>query len=154
MADLLVEAKQAVEAAGTDGITPGRLRSLRARYTRTLNLGYAANPEPASGRKRNALERESWNLLRRLDTQRADVQRHWTNPAVAFDNNQAERDVRMVKLQQKISGCFRTLADARSFCAVRSYLQTAAKHSVGQLDALIRLFNGQPWMPPPTATGP
>lgn len=72
------------------------------------------------------------------------MQRHWTHRAVAFDNNQAERDVRMVKLQQKISGCFRTIAGARAFCAVRSYLQTAAKHSVGHLDALTRLFNGRP----------
>ncbi len=154
MADLLVEAKRAVEAAGAEGLDRRRLRALRARYTRTLNLGYAANPEPASGRKRDAIERESWNLLRRLDTQRTDVQRHWTNPAVPFDNNQAERDVRMVKLQQKISGCFRTLAGARAFCAVRSYLQTAAKHGVGQLDALTRLFNGDPWMPEPARAGP
>ncbi|MGH2804055.1 MAG: IS66 family transposase [Thermoleophilaceae bacterium] len=154
MADLLVQAKRAVDAAGNDGLDRRQLRSLRARYTRILTIGCAANPEPAPGRKRNALERESWNLLRRLDTQRHDVQRHWTNPAVAFDNNQAERDVRMVKLQQKISGCFRTLAGARAFCAVRSYLQTAAKHGVGQLDALTRLFNGHPWMPPSTAAGP
>lgn len=154
MADLLVEAKQAVEAAGAEGLTRRQLRSLRARYTRILNIGYAANPEPASGRKRNAVERESWNLLRRLDAQRAEVQRHWTNPAVSFDNNQAERDVRMIKLQQKISGCFRTVAGARAFCAVRSYLQTAAKHGVGQLDALTQLFNGNPWMPQPARAGP
>lgn len=154
MADLLVEVKHAVATAGDEGLTRRQLKTFRARYTRTLNIGYSANPEPASGRKRDSLERESWNLLRRLDTQRADVQRHWSDPAVAFDNNQAERDVRMVKLQQKISGCFRTLAGARAFCAVRSYLQTAAKHSVGHLDALTRLFNGDPWMPPPTAAGP
>ncbi len=154
MADLLVEAKRAVDAAGSTGLDRAQLRSLRGRYTRILNIGHAANPEPTDGAKRNALQRESWNLLRRLDAQRADVQRHWTNPAVAFDNNQAERDVRMVKLQQKISGCFRTLAGARAFCAVRSYLQTAAKHGVGQLDALTRLFNGNPWMPPPVAACP
>jgi len=154
MADLLVEAKATVESAGTDGLSAGQLRSLRGRYTRILNLGLAANPEPADGRKRDALQRESWNLLRRLDAQRADVQRHWTTTAVPFDNNRAERDVRMVKLQQKISGCFRTTAGARAFCAVRSYLQTAAKHRVGHLDALTQLFNGNPWMPPPAAAGP
>jgi len=145
-ADLLVEVKRAVEAAGADGLEPNRLKAFRARYTRILNQGHAANPEPAHG-KRNAVEREAWNLLRRLDTGRGEVQRYWANPAVSFDNNQAERDVRMVKLQQKISGCFRTFAGARAFCAVRSYLQTAAKHGVGQLDALTRLFNGDPWMP-------
>ena len=147
MADLLVEAKHAVETAGPDGLDPRQLANLRRRYTRIITAGRAANPDPAS-RKRNSLERESYNLLRRFDLQRADICRHWTNPAIPFDNNQAERGVRMVKLQQKISGCFRTPAGARAFCAVRSYIQTANKHGVSLLEALTRLFNGDPWIPP------
>lgn len=150
MADLLVEAKRAVEAAGPDGLNARQLRTLRGRYTRIVNAGRAANPEPAA-RKRNSLERESSNLLRRFDLQRADICRHWTSPAVPFDNNEAERGVRMVKLQQKISGCFRTPAGARAFCAVRSYIQTANKHGIGLLDVLTRLFNGDPWIPPAPA---
>ncbi len=66
-----------------------------------------------------------------------------------FDNNQAERDLRMAKLQQKISGCFRTLAGAKAFCAVRSYLQTAQKHRLQGMDVLVQLFTGNPWSPPP-----
>ena len=62
-----------------------------------------------------------------------------------FDNNQAERDLRMAKLQQKISGCFRTLAAAKAFCAVRSYLQTAQKHGLEGMDVLVPLFAGDPW---------
>jgi transposase len=53
----------------------------------------------------------------------------------------------MLKLQQKISGCFRTLEGARAFCALRSYIQTAIKQGVNVLDALRRLFEGDPWMP-------
>jgi hypothetical protein len=81
--------------------------------------------------------------LRRLDNQRAEVQRHWNDAAVPFDNNQAERDLRMVKLQQKISGCFRTTVGAKAFCAVRSYLQTADKHGENLLDVLTRMFNAK-----------
>lgn len=60
----------------------------------------------------------------------------------------------MVKLQQKISGCFRTLAGAKAFCAVRSYLQTADKHGQPRLAALTQLFQGNAWMPAPAGPGP
>lgn len=149
MADLLVEVKGAVETAGIDGLTPAQLKGFRSRYTKVLTMAAAANPEPAAGGKRNTLETESNNLRKRFNLQRADIQRHWHTPGVAFTNNAAEQAIRMVKLQQKISGSFRTSAGARAFCAVRSYLQTAAKHGVNHLHALTRLFEGDPWMPPP-----
>jgi transposase len=66
-------------------------------------------------------------------------------------NNQAERDIRMVKLQQKISGCWRTLDGAQAFLTVRSSVATARKHGVNPLDALRRLFDGHPWLPLPAA---
>jgi transposase len=147
MADLLVAAKNAVEAAwdeGRSGMTKAELRLWRRRYNAILKAGYASVP---AVHRAGSYDRDAYNLLSRFDNSRAEIQRHWVDAAVSFDNNQAERDVRMVKLQQKISGCFRTVAGARAFCAVRSYLQTAAKHGVGQLDALNQLFNGTPWMP-------
>ena len=61
---------------------------------------------------------------------------------------------RMVKLQRKISGCFRTFTGAKAFCAVRSYLQTARKHGVDGLDVLVQLFKGTPWMPPRAVSPP
>jgi len=64
-----------------------------------------------------------------------------------FDNNQAERDLRMVKLQQKISGCWRTLAGAKAFLAIRSYVATARKHGMNPLAVLGQLFEGRPWLP-------
>lgn len=149
MADLLVEAKGAVEAAvaaGRSGLSRNELKSLRRRYSLLVKAGRAVNPDPV-GRKRDALERASYNLLRRFDTQRDDICRSWTDPRVPFDNNQAERDLRMVKLQQKISGCFRTPEGASAFCATRSYLQTAAKHRLNLLGVLKRLFTGDPWIP-------
>jgi hypothetical protein len=71
----------------------------------------------------------------------------WRIPA---DNNGSERDIRMIKLRQKISGCLRSLTGARQFCAIRSYLSTAAKHGISFFDALVVLTEGQPWMPEPT----
>ena len=62
-------------------------------------------------------------------------------------NNGCERDIRMIKLKQKVSGCLRTLARARQFCAIRSYLSTAAKHGLRFFGALVMLTEGRPWMP-------
>lgn len=64
-----------------------------------------------------------------------------------FDNNAAKREVRMSKLRIKVSGSMRSMAGAKAFCAIRSYLSTAAKHGIGQLSALARAATGTPWIP-------
>jgi Transposase IS66 family len=91
-------------------------------------------------------------LLARLDAHRDEVLRFLDDLRVPFTNNQAERDLRMVKLQQKISGCWRTLAGAEAFLALRSYLSTARKQGLNPLDVLHRLFNGNPWLPAPAGS--
>ena len=148
MADLLVEAKGAVEetlGSGRDGLNAYELMVLRSRYTKIVKRGLATLPEKHSP---GTADREAFNLLRRFELQRHEVTRYWSDARVSPDNNQAERDLRMVKLQQKISGCFRTVAGAKAFCAVRSYIHTGQKHGVEHLELLVRLFSGEPWMPP------
>ncbi len=149
MIALLVEAKHAVDAArdaGRDSLEDTVLHSIRTRYGQLIQKGWAANPEP-SGRRRAGHEKKAFNLLKRLDTQRADVLRFSSDFALSWDNNQAERDVRMVKVQQKISGTWRTLEGARHYCAIRSYISTMRKHGRPVLDGLRLLFEGGVWLP-------
>jgi transposase len=149
LAGLLVEAKHAVEdsrASGHDHLDATTLHSIRVRYGQLVAKGFSLNPAPEFG-KRSGYEKKAFNLLRRLDGQRADVLRFVTDFAVPFDNNQAERDIRMVKLQQKISGSWRTLDGARNFCAIRSYASTLRKQDHNVLAGLRQLFEGQAWIP-------
>jgi transposase len=97
-----------------------------------------------------ALMKKHHALARRLLDRQDDYLRFTRDFRVAPDNNATERDIRMAKLKQKVSGCLRTLTGARQFCAIRSYLSTAAKHGLSFFDALVMLAEGEPWMP--TAT--
>jgi transposase len=158
MAELLMDAKLVADRARAAGLQrpDDRARArLHARYERLLADGQAANPPlPTIGRRRGRARRSSAaNLLARLDTHHGEVLRSLDDCRVPFDNNQAERDLRMVKLQQKISGCWRTLAGAEAFLALRSYLATARKHGMNPLVVLCQLFAGRPWLPAP-APGP
>jgi len=104
----------------------------------------AERPEPdkKDPHQRGRLKRsKSRNLLLRLRNYEADVLRFLTDPRVQFTNNQGERDIRMSKVQQKISGCFRSMDDLYTFCLIRSYLSTCRKQGVGAgeaLDCLLR----------------
>jgi transposase/uncharacterized coiled-coil protein SlyX len=156
MAELLADAKTQADrarAAGAEQVDDGLRGRLWARYQRLLADGQAANPPPRprpGQRRRGRLHRSpAANLLGRLDRHRVEVLRFLDDLRVPFDNNQAERDLRMVKLQQKISGCWRTLDGARAFLTVRSYVSTARKHEVNPLHALRQLFQGSPWLPAP-----
>jgi transposase len=101
-----------------------------------------AGPPGAVGRRHRALARR---IRRRLD----DYLRFAVDPRVPFDNNPAERDIRMVKVKQKVSGCLRTLTGAQDFAAMRSYLSTAAKHGRRPFDVLTELTSGNVWIPAP-----
>lgn len=86
-------------------------------------------------------------LACRIRDRHDDYLRFSTDFRVPFDNNAAEREIRMVKLRQKVSGCARTLTGARQFTAIRSYLATATKHGITFLHALIQLTEGHAWLP-------
>jgi transposase len=152
MAELLVDGKLAADrarVAGAAGVDDQARARLHARYERLLADGLAANPPPpATGRRRGRMRRSpAAKLLARLDVHRDEVLWLLDDCRVPFDNNQAERDLRMVKLQQRISGYWRTLGGAEAFLALRSYLSTARKHGLNPLAALGLLFEGTPWLP-------
>jgi transposase len=127
---------------GQDAVDPAALAA-QTRLFRSAALAGTSQTAARSGplmKKHNALARR---LLDRQD----DYLRFTTDFRAPPDNNGTERDIRMAKLKQKVSGCLRTMTGARRFCAIRSYLSTAAKHGIGFFDALVMLTEGQPWMP-------
>jgi transposase len=119
-----------------------------ARYFRILALGYAAQPPPEPrppGKRGRMGQTEPKNLLDAL-LQRADqVLAFLDDLSIPFTNNQAERDLRMVKVQQKVSGTFRADSGITAFCRIRSYLSTMRKQARPLLAALSALFLGQPF---------
>ncbi|WP_435962066.1 IS66 family transposase [Immundisolibacter sp.] len=154
MIDLLVEINTTVTAAkagGHTGLGAEQLTQLRKRYQIVIAEGQHSHPAPPpTGKRGRPKLGTAGSLLRRLDIYRDDVLRFATDFAVPFDNNQAERDIRMIRLQQKISGTWRSEPGADAFLAVRSYLSTARKQRHDALDVLRDLFNGRPWLPAPT----
>jgi hypothetical protein len=156
MAELLVDVKLAgdwARAADMRQVDHDLRARLRVRYQRLLADGQRANPPPARGRRRGRARRSpAANLLARLEAHRDEVLRSLDDTRVPFDNNQSERDLRMVKLQQKISGCWRTLPGAEAFLTVRSYVATARKQGMNLLAALRQLFEGHPWLPAPAGS--
>lgn len=124
------------------------LTQLAARYDELITTGWTANPRPPPTGKRGAPRLgPTGSLLRRLDQRREEVLRFATDLTVPFTNNQAERDLRMAKLQMKISGCWRTTKGAETFANLRSYTSTIRKNGLPVLEALTKLLAGNPWLP-------
>jgi transposase len=139
---------------GATSLSATELASIRGAYDAIIAAGHLANPAPSpSGKRGRTKKTKAANLLGRLDLYADDVLRFATDFRVSFDNNEAERQVRMVKVQQKVSGGFRTKAGAAAWLAVRSYLATVMKNGVNPLGALQRLMMADPWMPPVAGSG-
>jgi transposase len=146
MQDLLLDMKRERET-GTP--SAARLRRLEDRYDAIIRDGLDAfpiQPRPPDHKGRFA-QHPVTNLLIRLRDYRDAVLAFLYHPEVPFDNNLAERDLRMMKVKQKISGCFRTWAGAEVFAAVRSYLATARKQGLSMLPAAYLAFAGNPFIP-------
>jgi len=100
-------------------------------------------PPPKNGKRGRTAKSKSRNLLERLQNFESDVLRFLDDPLVPFTNNQAENDLRMIKVQQKVSGCFRSMDGAETFCRIRSYITTCRKQDVTASEALRLLFQGK-----------
>jgi transposase len=144
-ADAIVTMQQLVAeaiATGADAIDPDALATQVHLYRSAAQLGItqtAARSDTVMN-KHNA-------LARRLIDRQDDYLRFTTDWRIPADNNGSERDIRMIKLRQKVSGCLRTLTGAKQFCAIRSYLSTATKHGQHFFDTLVMLAEGRPWLP-------
>jgi transposase len=98
-------------------------------------------PTPAQPKRRGRVKKsKSRNLLERLRDFESETLRFMEDPLVPFTNNAGENDLRMTKVQQKISGCFRSMEGTHIFCRIRSYLLTCQKHNVTMTEALELLF--------------
>jgi transposase len=151
---LLLQIKQAVDHAKGQGLIELSVevkREFAARYGAILEDGLKANPKPEPTGKRGRPKRgKAGSLVDRLREHQGATLAFMEDFAVPFDNNQAERDIRMVKVREKISGCFRTTRGADRFCRIRGYISTLRKQGMPILSALAKAIAGNPTVPATT----
>ena len=137
--------RKVIEAGGA--LDARESQKYRLKYKALLKQGDIECPEPVRPKKKGKRGRikktKSRNLLERLRDYEQDTLRFMDNEIVPFSNNLGENDIRMTKVQQKISGCFRSMDGAQIFCRVRSYLSSCRKQGIKSSHALDLLFNGK-----------
>lgn len=157
MAALLCQIKAEVAEVAeltqdAQSLDPDRLVHYETKYEAIVQQGFAANPPPENPppkKKGRPKQSPPKNLLDRLDKFRSGVLAFMHDFNIPFDNNLAERDIRMVKVKQKVSGGFRTHNGAQTFCHIRSYISTVRKHGGNVIAALHNALAGQPFIPLP-----
>ena len=138
----LDKAAEAARAAGKTAIDPEILEEHEDWYRKAAATGIALN----AGRH-GKLQEKRHALATRMHAREGDYLRFARDLRVPFTNNAAEQAIRMSKLRIKVSGCMRSMTGAEEFCAIRSYLATAARHGIAALDTLTSAFQGLPWIP-------
>jgi transposase len=155
MKELLLAIKAHIaeqQACGEERITAAAREDFVQRYQDILAAGSAANPPAALSddvpkKRGRPKQSKAKNLVDRLSQHQQEVLAFMDDWRVPFDNNLAERDLRMVKVQQKVSGCFRTPEGAAAFCRIRGYISTLKKQGLQVLPALRRVLLGDPLLP-------
>ena len=133
---------------GQDHLPAEQLTAWTRRHDQLIERGLDANPlpDPPPAPQRGRLKKtKARNLVERLQTRKDAVLRFLHGFRVPFSNNQAERDIRMVKVQQKISGTFRSQQAAKEFCRIRGYISTVKKHRLSVLECLRQALQGRPF---------
>jgi transposase len=124
------------------------ISALSQQYDAIINKAIREEPaelSTAPGKRGRKAKNKSLRLIETLQQKKEQTLRFLYDPSVPFDNNLAERDLRMIKVKQKISGCFRTFKGAKEFCRIRSYISTVKKHGYNVLDGIILALNKTPY---------
>jgi len=145
MTQLLLKIKEKVDKGSLDG---DEKTLFAEQYAAIISEGFKANPPPEPTKKRGRPKKgRALNMLVRLSEHRHEVLAFMEDLTIPFDNNQAERDLRMIKVKQKISGVFRSTKGADMFCRIRGYISTARKNSVSAFSAITDALHGRPFIP-------
>lgn len=149
MQTLLLEINDEIKKSTTGELAKNLCTRYGKKYDKIIAEGEIKCPLPEipmiNGKKKRGRVKKSKsrNLLERLRDYKEDTLRFMYDPLVPFTNNAGENDLRMTKVQQKVSGCFRSMEGAKIFCRIRSYILTCQKHDVKITDALELLFQGK-----------
>jgi len=151
MATLLVDMKKEVDQApnGTQALPMEKLQYFERQYDDILQAGFEVNPQPEPPpQKKRGRQKQTppKNLLDRLKHYKEGSLAFMHDFSIPFDNNLAERDIRMIKVKQKVSGAFRTSNGAKTFCGIRSYISTARKQGLNVIDSIRGTLTGSPFL--------
>ncbi|MCQ1538199.1 transposase [Methanocalculus taiwanensis] len=152
MQDLLIEIHTAVQEApeSADSLSQIEIEEFQRRFDEIIETGIAENPlstEPVPRKRGKKKNTRPQNLIERCQKYQTEILRFMADFRVPFTNNLAERDIRMVKVQQKISGSFRSVEGVANFCRVRGYISTVKKNEGSVLAAIKGAFRREPFMP-------